>query len=91
MVAWTELIKWLVIGFMGITGLSTLSNVFGSITGQNPMAQATGALLQNLLPVIITLMPVMFIINMFMSMMQGIMAPFTTLARAMTTVTPTAY
>jgi hypothetical protein len=81
MVAWVELIKWAIIGFMGIMGLSTLSNVVGAATGQNPMAQATGALLQNMIPIIITLMPVMMIMNMFMSIMQGITAPFTMLAR----------
>jgi hypothetical protein len=85
MVAWVEIIKWAIIGFMGLMGMSTLSNVVGAATGQNPMAQATGALLQNMLPIIITLMPVMFIMNMFMSIMQGITAPFTMLARMVPT------
>jgi uncharacterized BrkB/YihY/UPF0761 family membrane protein len=84
MVAWLELIKCLVIGFTASVGFSTLTNIVGSITGQNPLAQATGTLLQNILPIIITLMPIMFIMSMFMSMMQDIMAPFTALTRIMT-------
>jgi hypothetical protein len=81
MVAWGEIVKWAVIGLMALTGMGTLVNVAGAITGQNPMAQATGAMLQNMIPIIITLMPVVMIMNMFMSIIQGITAPFTMLAR----------
>ena len=75
-----EVIKWIAIGIMVVTGFATASNVVGSITGVNPMAHTMGTLMQTLLPLIVTMMPIMMIMNMFMSMIQGIMAPFTRMA-----------
>lgn len=75
------LIGWLVIGFLGIMGISVVNNLVASMTGHSPMAETVGTLMQSLLPMIITLMPIMMIMNMFMSMIQGMMAPITTMAR----------
>jgi len=78
-----EVLKWLGIGFLGIMGLNAVSNVVGSITGQNPMAQATATMVQTLVPMMVSLMPVMMVMNMMMSMMNAIMAPFAALTRPM--------
>ncbi|MDT7921238.1 MAG: hypothetical protein RQ868_11710 [Meiothermus sp.] len=82
-IALAEVLKWFGLGFLGVMGLNALSNVIGSITGQNPMAQATSTMVQTLVPMIVTLMPVMMVMNMMMSMMNAIMTPFAALTRPM--------
>jgi hypothetical protein len=78
-----QLLRLVAVGFLGIMGLNALSNVIGSITGHNPMAQTTATMVQAIVPMMVSLMPVMMVMNMMMSMMNAIMAPFAQLARPM--------
>ena len=54
---------------------SSLSNLFGSVTGRNPVAEISATMMQTMIPLLVTLMPVVMVTNMMMGMMTQIMAP----------------
>ena len=61
--------------------VNAMSNLIGSITGQNPMVQTASVMMQQMLPFMITMMPMVLVMNMMTSMVDIIMAPFARIAR----------
>ena len=86
-----ELLKYIVTGYLIVSGISAIGNVVGSITGQNPTAQTVNTILQTMIPVMVTLMPVAMVMNLMMSMIQSLMAPFTMITRLVAPVPVTPF
>lgn len=76
--ALAAILEWLKVPVMLIGAgylFSSLSNLLGSATGRNPVAEISATMMQTVLPLLVTLMPVVMMTNMMMGMMTQIMAP----------------
>lgn len=73
----------LVIAGIAATGflIAAISNLIGTTTGQNPMAQVGSVMMQTMMPMIITLMPMAVMINLLMSMINTMMQPIERIGR----------
>jgi flagellar biosynthesis protein FlhB len=61
----------------GAMVLGAMSNLVGSVTGQNPMAQVSSTMMQTLVPMMVTLMPPIIFMNVLMGMINNMMQTFT--------------
>ena len=78
---WTELLRPILMLFGFGFAVSAVSNLIGGITGQNPMAQTASVMMQQMLPFMISMMPMILVMNMMISMADIIMAPFARITR----------
>ncbi|MDW8086296.1 MAG: hypothetical protein RMI45_08705 [Ignisphaera sp.] len=84
---WT-IIAYAIAMLAGGALLSGISNIVGSATGHNPMAQISSTMMQTIMPFIVTVMPVALMMNMMMSVINSIFTPITRMATALAPTQP---